>query len=203
MEIPTPEFASSPSLDPIFLHPRYLLRQKMLKVLGRRIDIYDPQERAVMCCLQKTFKLKVDISLYTDDSKRVELLRIQARQIVFPADYDVVEVRSGQRIGALRRKNSHSLVRAAWEVLDVNERVIGMIQEDSMALVRCVFNLIPQSFKFTSIDGRVFGEAREPFYSFSHRMDVHMPKGQDARILDPRMMLAACILLVLIEGRQQ
>ena len=60
--------------------------------------------------------------------------------------------------------------------------------------------LIPQSF-YLEIDGKRAASYRQRFNPFISKMDVNLEKG--ARdILDPRMALAAGILLVAIEGRQ-
>ncbi|MHB9131604.1 MAG: hypothetical protein ACYDBB_11020 [Armatimonadota bacterium] len=201
--IPTPAQGAPAAL---YGQPQYLLRRKMLKLLGGRIDIYDPLGNPVMCCLQKAFKLKEDISLFTDDSKRVELLRIKARQIIdFSAAYDVVDAQTGQTIGVLRRKGWQSLVRDAWEILDSTERVVATIQEDNMLLAlvrRFLTNLIPQSFAFTTPTGQPLATAHQRFNPFIHRMDLVMPQGPGAAVLDPRMAMTAAVLLVLIEGRQ-
>lgn len=207
MDTPTtPRIEAGNALPAIYNFPQYLLRQKMLKILGGRIDVYTPDGRPVLCCLQKAFKLKEDIRIYADDSKRVELLVIKARKIIdFSAAYDVVDSQTGERLGALRRKGWQSLVRDAWQVLDTRDNQVATIQEDSMLLAllrRFLTNLIPQSFQIMAPNGRELAKARQHFNPFIHKMDLIMPRGEDARLLDPRMALAAGMLLTLIEGRQ-
>jgi hypothetical protein len=180
----------------------------MLKLFGGRIDIYDPSGNPVMCCLQKAFKLKEDIRLYTDDSKTTELLTIKARNIIdFSAAYDVTDAQTGQMVGTLRRKGWKSLVRDAREILDASGACIAKIQEDNiwLALLRRIENigwLIPQSFHFATSDGQDLARARQQFNPFVHKMDLFMPDARQSAIIDPRLVLAATTLLVLIEGRQ-
>jgi uncharacterized protein YxjI len=208
MSIPPPPEIKSIDVEPRYSFPTYVLRRKMLKLFGGRIDIYDPNGNAVMCCLQKAFKLKEDIRLYTDDSKTNELLTIKARNIIdFSAAYDVTDVQTGKIVGTLRRKGWSSMIRDAWEVLDPAGQVVAKIEEDKMilALLRRVIEgagLIPQSFNFTSIDGQDVAKARQHFNPFIHKMDLFMPDERQAAIIDPRLVLAASTLLVLIEGRQ-
>jgi len=205
MSIPPPPVID---LATRYVFPSYMLRRKMLKLFGGRLDIYDPNGNAVMCCLQKAFKLKEDIRLYTDDSKKTELLTIKARNIIdFSAAYDVSDAQTGQMVGTLRRKGWKSMVRDAWEILDPAGARIASIQEDSvwLALLRRIENigwLIPQAFHFTGAEGQDVARARQRFNPFVHKMDLFMPDERQAAILDPRLVLAASTLLVLIEGRQ-
>ena len=192
--------------DFVFRYPRYMLRRKMLKLIGGRVDIYNPQELPVMCCLQKAFKLKEDITLYADDSKKLALLNIKARNIIdFSAAYDVFDSQTSQRIGVLRRKGFRSMLRDSWEVLDSREIPVGTVEEDNMMLAlvrRLLTDLIPQSFNFTARNGNVVAEARQRFNPFIHRMDIFMPTGNQVNEIDPRLIIAGSLLLVLIEGRQ-
>lgn len=195
-------------LAPCYRYPTYLFRKKMLKLFGGRVDVYGPDGRPVMVCLQKAFRLKEDIRLYTDDTKAKELLTIKARNIIdFSAAYDVTDAPSGKYVGTLRRKGFESMIRDAWEVLNPADQVIARIEEDQMilALLRRFIEgagLIPQSFHFIAPNGAELARARQRFNPFIHRMDLFMPDPQQAAWLDPRLVLAATTLLVLIEGRQ-
>lgn len=206
---PTISGPASPALPIVYQFPQYLFRRKMLKLLGGRLDIYEPSGKAVMCCLQKAFKLREDIRLFTDDTQRQELLTIKARNIIdFSAAYDVTDALTGQAIGTLRRKGWKSMVRDEWEILDPREYVVGMIQEDStaLAIVRRLVelgSLIPQSFHVTATSGATVATLKQHFDPFVHKMDLHMPTGPTAGELDPRLLIAATTLVCLIEGRQQ
>jgi len=206
MSLPPPPHIE---LAPRYVSPSYMIRRKMLKLFGGRLDIYDPNGNAVMCCLQKAFKLRADIRLYTDDTKTTELLTIKARNIIdFSAAYDVTDAQTGQAIGTLRRKGLQSMIRDAWEVLDPTGRLIAKVEEDKMilALLRRFIEgggLIPQSFHFVAPDGGEIAKARQHFNPFIHKMDLFMPDERQAAIIDPRLVLAASTLLVLIEGRQR
>jgi hypothetical protein len=208
MDSVSPQVPPPPAtaMDSIYTFPTYLLRQKMLHLLGGRVDVYAPDGRAVMCCLQKAFKLKEDITIYTDDTKTQPLLQIKARQILdFSAAYDITDARTGERIGVLRRKGWSSIVRDAWEVLSAREEFIAKLEEDHiiLALLRRFINLIPQSYHFAAANGAILARAHQNFNPFIHKMILDMPQGEHAAFLDPRLVLAATLLLVLIEGRQE
>jgi hypothetical protein len=95
-------------MDPAFSFDSYLLRRQVLALTGR-FRVYDPRGTLVLYSEQRMFRLKEDIRLYRDESKTVELLRIQARQILdFSAAYDVVTFLWSAG-GTLRRRAGGSL----------------------------------------------------------------------------------------------
>lgn len=195
-----------PALTPRFSHPSYLVRKKALKLLGGKVDIYAPDGTPVLCSLQKAFRLREDIRLYSDERKTEELLIIKARQIIdFSAAYDVVDAPTGAPLGVLRRKGWRSLVQDKWEILSPQEQPIATIEEDSLALAllrRLATNLIPQRYDFKDLQGRVIAEGNQHFNPFIYKLDLTMPTGPAAQLLDPRLVLASATLLALIEGRE-
>ena len=187
-------------------HDHYWIRRKALKLFGGSFHVYDSKDNLVLFSSQKAFKLKEDIRVFSDESMNEERLTIKARSILdFGAAYDVVDGASGEKRGAFRRKGLKSILKDTWEMLDNNDNPIAKLAEDSgcLALVRRmggIGGLIPQSF-YLEIDGKRAASYRQRFNPFISKMDVNLEKG--ARdILDPRMGLAAGILLVAIEGRQ-
>lgn len=193
-------------LAPCFCHPSYLVRKKALKLLGGKVDIYAPDGTPVLCSLQKAFRLKEDIRLYSDDRKTNELLIISARQILdFSAAYDVVDAPTGTPLGALRRKGLQSLIQDKWEILDPADQVIGTIEEDSIILAlvrRFATNLIPQRYDFKNLQGQVIAEGNQHFNPFIYKLDLTMQMPGAQQSFDPRLLLASAVLLALIEGRE-
>jgi len=190
-------------MNPIFQHNHYLLKRQVFALTGK-FRFYDPSGNLVMFSQQKMFKLREDIRVYSDESKTQEVLMIQARQIVdFSAAYDVVDSATGQKVGAMRRKGLASLLRDEWEVLDVNDNVIGKLFEDSMQLAllrRFLSGLIPQNYDITFGENRV-ADLRQNFNPFSYHLNIDFSM-DTARMLDHRVGIAAGILLAVVEGRQ-
>ena len=183
---------------------RYTIRRKVLKIFGASFHVYDEQGRVVGFSKQKAFKLKEDIRVYTDESLAQELLLIKARQIVdFSAAYDIVDSAEGRKVGAARRKGWSSIIRDSWEILDENDAPVAKLLEDStmMALLRrFLSNLIPQKFTLKDLGERPLAELRVRFNPFVYKLDVSVVPGGG---LDPRLILAAGVLLAAIEGRQK
>ena len=152
------------------------------------------------------FRLREDIRVYGDEAKNQEMLMIKARQIIdFSAAYDVIDSSSNQKVGVLRRKGWKSLLRDEWEILDVNDALIGLLFEDSMqlALLRrfLLGSLLPQNYDMTLGAERV-ADLRQRFNPFAYQLDMDF--GMDiSHRLDRRLGIAAGILLGTIEGKQK
>ena len=182
---------------------KYTVRRKVLTLVGAQFHAYSEGEELIAFTQLKAFKLKEDIRVYTDESKKTELLAIKARQIIdISASYDVTDSLTGEKVGALRRKGMKSILRDEWLVLDPADQEFAMIQEESMfvALLRRFINLIPQSFHL-KIGEQVVGRIHQNFNPFVLKLTVDQAEDRQKRI-DPRLGLAAAILLAAIEGRQ-
>ena len=192
-------------VDERFEIEQYTIRKKFFKLLGQAFHIYDRSGQVVFYSKLKALKLKEDIRLYTGEDMATEVLTIKARQILdISATYDVVDPRTGQKVGALKRRGIKSFLRDEWAILDATDHEIGLIQEDSLMLAllrRFVTNLIPQDFHGTVNNAPVFFFKRH-FNLFVLRMDMDFSRDQ-GRLLDRRLGLAAAILLTAIEGRQR
>jgi uncharacterized protein YxjI len=117
--------SSEENMNPIFQFPKYLLKRQAIALTGR-FRVYDPMGNLVLFSEQKMFRLREDIRVYSDENKTQEVLSIKARQIVdFSAAYDVVDAAYNQKVGALRRKGLSSILRDEWQVLDVNDNLVG------------------------------------------------------------------------------
>ncbi|MBI5950747.1 MAG: hypothetical protein HY865_03745 [Chloroflexi bacterium] len=190
-------------MNPAFQLNQYLLKRQVFALTGK-FRFFDPNGRLLLFSEQKMFKLREDIRVYSDESKAQEVLMIKARQIVdFSAAYDVVDSVMGQKVGALRRRGWASMLRDEWEVLDVNDNVVGKLFEDSMGMAllrRFLSNLIPQNYDIAFGDERV-ADLKQNFNPFTYELNIDFSMDVNRR-LDRRLGLAAGILLAAVEGRQ-
>lgn len=182
---------------------KYLARQKVFKMLGNAFYIFRPDGGLQFYVKQKAFKLKEAITVYGDeDMTDVELL-IQARSIMdFSGTYDVTTP-EGQKVGALRRQGMKSIFRDRWEILDPDDAVIGTVEEDSMALAilrRFLSALVPQSFT-VAVGGETVGVFDQHFNPFVAKYDIDFSYDSRGQ-LDRRLGIAAVVLLLAVEGRQ-
>jgi uncharacterized protein YxjI len=190
-----------------FSHSQYVVRRKLLKLLGGTFWVDDPAGNVVLYANLKAFKLKEDIRLYTGEDKQEEVLTIKARSILdFGATYDITDTRSGQRVGSMRRKALHSMFQDEWAILDPQDRELGTIKEDSiiLALIRRFIDYVtlflPQKFT-AEIGGRPVANYAQTKNPFSSRLTIDFSP-DTSNIYDRRLGIAAGLLLCAIEGRQ-
>lgn len=187
-----------------FSYNQYLVRRKVLSVLGAKFHIYNSNQDLVMYSQLKAFKLKESIRLYSDESMSQELLTISARSIIdFSATYDVKDAITGEHVGSLRRKGMKSILKDDWIVLNASEVEIGRIKEDSRLLAmlrRFLSNLIPQQYNVL-MNGNTVSTFKQNFNPFVTKINVDFSP-DPGQMLDRRLGLAASVLLCAIEGKQ-
>lgn len=186
-------------------HPRLTLKKQIFKLVGSNYRLLDDADQMVFFSHMKGFKLKEDIRVYTDEQRQNEVLLIQARKVLdFSGAYDVMDSKTGERVGVFKRKGWKSILRDEWIVCDANEVQIGTLIEDSMVMAllrRFLSNLIPQNYDLMMGEQRVL-DLRQNFNPFTYRLTVDFTLDPNF-LLDRRMGIAAAILLAGIEGRQQ
>lgn len=186
---------------------RFLIKRQILKLVGASFFVHDQNGAVVLYADQKAFKWKEDIRIYEGEDKAVEVLRIAARSVMdFSAAYDVFESATNQKLGALRRAGMKSMMRDEWQILDAQDREMGLIVEDSLALallrrfVEFVALILPQKYSIT-VGNRAVGEFAQTFNPLTTKIEVDFSADVDG-VLDRRLALAAGVLMCAIEGKQ-
>lgn len=191
-------------MDNRFSYERYLIRKKILSLVGAKFHIFDSAGQVVMFSKLKAFKLKEDIRLYNGEDMQDELLTIRARNVIdFSATYDVVDPKTGEKVGALKRKGLKSILKDEWIILNSSDAEIGSIKEDSMGLAllrRFLTNLVPQNYS-VEINGTEVAEFKQNFNPFVTKLNLDFTKDA-SKVLDRRLGIAAGVLLCAIEGKQ-
>src|SRR5205807_571751 len=187
-----------------FQQDRFIARQKIW-TFAPKFYFYDEQGTTLAFLRKKVFTLKDEIRVFTDETQSMELLHIKARKIIdWGTAFDVTDSINHQKVGVIKRQGWKSLIRKEWTMMDANEQQIATIKEDSLLLAtlrRYVINLIPQSYSFEA-DGRELGTARQNWNFFLPKMSVDF-SNDPGRQLDRRLVAAAVVLLMAIEGRQE
>lgn len=179
-------------------------RKQFFKLAGGSFRVYDTNQRLLLFSEQKAFKIREDIRVYSDEKKTNQTMAIRTQQIIdISPTFDVIEMPSNEKAGSLKRKGLKSILRDEWEIYDPNGLLIGKVEEDSTALAiirRFLTNLIPQRYHFV-IGGEMVGTFHQHFNPFLYRATMDLTR-DTGRLLDRRLALAAGILLLAIEGRQ-
>jgi len=195
---------ASPAISAaIFQQDRFIARQKVF-TFAPQFFFLDQNGNTLAYLRKKVFTWKDEIRIFTDPGQTMELLSIKARKIIdWGTAFDVTDSINHQKVGALKRRGWKSLVRKEWTIMDANDQEIGKVQEDSLFLAtvrRYLINIIPQSYSF-EIGGQSVGTAKQNWNLFAPKMEVDFTDDPGKR-LDRRLVAAAIVLLMAVEGRQ-
>lgn len=187
---------------------RYTIRRKFFKLFGAGFSVFDEHGNPVAYSHQKAFRLREDITLYADESKRDPMLKINTNSVLdFSGTYDVTTP-EGLRLGSLRRKGmKSSFVRDEWIVYDGEQNEHALIRERggfapfARRFVDNASMFLPQTFDvIRRSDGVEIAAFRQHFNPLVYKMGISV-KADDAT-LDELVLLAAASLIAAIEGRQ-
>ena len=184
----------------------FMVKSKLFSLsFDNKFNIFDANDKLIGLCNQKAFKLKEDIRVFSDESMKKEIIKIQAKQIVdFSAAYDVFDSDTNTFLGTWQRSGAASILRDTWYLMDTNGREVAKLEEDNMALAlvrRFLSNLIPQSYYLKNAQGVTLATYDQTFNPFLYGLKVKIYKQPNAP--HPKLAMAGAMLLATIEGRQQ
>ena len=187
--------------------------------IGDRIRVTDATGRQIAYDRKKSFRLKEDVTVYTDEEQKETLYRIRTDQVLdFGATYEIT-ASDGRPIGAVRRQGMSSLWRSTYDVLDVGGAEVGTIREEnpwiSLAngLITLPFDFLPIPFLdlvAESLDGLLFNPAYLVELSGKELLRVqkrrsflegrfHIEKRDDFPQEEEDLLLAGVLMMVLLE----
>jgi uncharacterized protein YxjI len=193
-------------------HDVFLLRQRIRPVINQ-YEFTLPEGEPVCFVEQKRFKFKEDIRFYADDSKKVELMRLKARQRFDPAArYDVTDA-SGAPIGQIQKVFGASLLRSTYTLFDHAGNETARVTERSLgvALFRRLVGFvpfiggfadwlpIPYHFVFKRGDELLGSHTRQAF-KFRDTYTIDLTADRE-RTLDRRLVLATAVGLDALQAR--
>ncbi|HLY91735.1 MAG TPA: hypothetical protein VKQ89_00620 [Candidatus Angelobacter sp.] len=188
----------------IFQQDSFVARQKIFS-LAPCFYVQDQFGNALAFLRKKVFTWKDEIRVFTDESQSLELLRIKARKIIdWGTAFDVTDSINSQKVGVLKRRGWKSVLRREWTIMDALDQEIGRIREDSALLAfvrRFIIGLLPQTYTF-DLRGQQIGSATQNWNLFAPRMYVDFT-ADPGKQLDRRLVVAAVVLLMAVEGRRQ
>ncbi len=187
----------------LFELDNYLFRRRFFSFGGRTFDFMSPDKKSNHAyCRMKLFRLKEEITIYTDSSMSTKMLFIKAQNVIdFSAKYDVYDSEHDDRIiGTWKRQGLNSLIQDSWILTLPGGRELQLTEDSTaLALVRRILSsLIPQTYYLRdgNKDVAVF---RQKFNPFLYRLDVQILDGDEEM---RKLIAAGAQLLAAIEGRQ-
>jgi len=191
-------------MNQAFNQTTYFFRKKVFKLFGGSFKVFDNDGRVLFYSEQKAFRLKEDLRIYSDESKKEELINIKTPQILdFSAIYHVTDSTTKEQVGSLKRKGFKSIISDEWLFLSNDLKEIGKMKEKSIggALLSRFINLIPQKYIIIDSEQREIALISQFFNPFILKYQLTFTNPNQS--IDKRLILAAGILLCSIEGRQQ
>jgi uncharacterized protein YxjI len=198
-------------------HDRFVLRQRWAPFVNR-YEFSVPGEgggpdRPVCFVQQKRFKFKEDIRFYADAARKVEVMRIKARQRFDPrARYDITD-QNGQRIGEIQKVFGESLLRSTYRIYDAQGAETAKVTENSMAvaLIRRFIGFVPWvgafaewlpiPYHFVFLRGEhELGTNRRRLFKIRDIYDIDLT-GDPSKSLDRRLALAAVVGMDALQAR--
>jgi hypothetical protein len=192
----------------VFHHSGYTIRRKVLTVFGAKFHVFSDDGELLFFTQQKAFKLKEDIRLYASEAMSQEMLVLRARSVIdFGVTFDVFDPVAGEVVGSIRRKGLRSMLRDEWLLFDAQNQEVAVVREDgsAMAILRRlhpIMQVIAPQAHHIEVGGLPIARFQGNRNPFVQRTQVTM-LDEAGTALDPRLSVAAAILITAIEGRQQ
>ena len=116
--------------------------------------------------------------------------------------FDVLDA-AGERIGTCSRDGW--ALRSTWSLGDSSDYPIATVREDRLgvAILRRVLfsNWLPRTFTVATAEGRTLGRIRQRFHLFAREVEVEVEmEMEESSRLDPRVAVAATVLLLAVDG---
>jgi len=181
-------------------HDVVVCRKKILAI-SPTFEIFDAAGTPLLFCQEKLFKIKDDIRIYADASKKVELLRIKQRNMLDWAGlFDVFDPVTNAKIGAFRRKGWRSWLRDEWHILNTDDQQVGTILETGTTFLRRLFKFLPYTFAF-NVGNQTVGTFIQHFAFIGYKATMDITSWQGGPI-DRRMAFAGALLLMAVEAKE-
>jgi uncharacterized protein YxjI len=173
----------------------------------------DADSRTVAFVKQKLFKLKEDISIYTDESKAELLFNIKAdRWIDFSAAYSITHA-DGKELGKIARKGWRSLWKAKYLLIDQHQKEQFTIEEEN-GWVKVWDNLLGEipiiglltgyffnpSYAVMNLDGEKVARLKKQASFFGRKFEI--TKLSDMDNDDDERVMVGLMMMVLLERRR-
>jgi uncharacterized protein YxjI len=148
---------------------------------------------------QKRMAFKEQVTLYTDDTKRVPVLGFRARQVLdLGATYDVTDA-AGNPIGLFRKSFGESLLRSTWHLEQPGYGdMVGRERSLVVALLRRFvdsLSWLPYDFEFAAGDRPAFSVVKKWGVRDRYVVTIHDPQ------LDRRLVAAMAVALDALQSR--
>ncbi len=186
-------------MPPAPTHPpdwrRFRARTEPFALFGARIRLTEPGGSSREA-RPRRFQLRETLDILGNAGQALQV--VASSVFGTRGAFDVLDA-GGARIGTCSREGW--ALRSTWSLGDSSDYPIATVREDrlGLALLRRLFfaNWLPRTFTVATAEGRTLGRIRQRFHLFARIVDVDL---EDASRLDPRLAIAATVLVLAVDG---
>ena len=163
--------------------------------------MYTADGRLAMFVRHPFFQIRDRLLLFADEEETIPLLEIRNRALIsFNMCHDVLDALTGVRLGSVRTRGMSWMWRDTWDVLDPDDRVCGMMQEDTSSLVRRFLRFWPGRHH-VEIGGEIVAVVAQQFRMFRKVFTLQLlPASQN---FDARFLIACALVAVMADVRRE
>jgi hypothetical protein len=187
------------ALDCLHKYPELLIQQRGF--FSPTYEIYAPNGQRVLTYRWGGSFLARDIRIADGAAPGAELLRIKSARAMgyHSAAYDVIDTSEDGVIGTVSRGAQNA--RHKWEVRLPDGAPAATALEDSLAVMRMLLaHPAERRFDIFGADGDLLGQVLQRFAPFKFEARVKFFKECAPDPVDRRLLLAAAVLIALLEG---
>jgi hypothetical protein len=190
------------SLPPdLYQQPAYVIVRPLWSLLGRVYRVYTADGRLAMFVRHPLFRIRERLILFADEEETIPLLEVRNRSLIsFNMCHDVLDSLTGVRLGSIRTRGLSWMWRDTWDVLDPDDRVCGMMQEDTLSMVRRFVRFWPGRHH-VEIGGELVATLSQQFRVFRKVFALQLlPASQN---FDARFLIACALVAVMADVRRE
>lgn len=187
--------AGSSSLD-AFAHASYTLIRPLFS--WRRVyRVYGADGGLSAFVEQPWFRLRTELTLYTDETQTQPILTIKNRRFAaVNMEHDLFDAQTGARLGVLRTRGLRSLLRDTWDILDADERPAGLMIEDGAYFWRRLLKILPGRHRI-ELGGREVARVTQVFHFFHREFELDLLQVDDP--IEPRFAIACALIAMMAD----
>jgi hypothetical protein len=191
---------TGPSHLQAFSHASYTLVRPLFS--WRRIyRVFAPDGSLAGFVEQPWFRLRTELTLYSDESQTDPILVIKNRRFAaVNMEHDLFDAQTGVRLGVVRTRGLRSLFRDTWDILDRDERPAGMMIEDGAYFWRRILKFIPGRHRI-ELGGREVARITQVFHFFRREFDLDILQVEDP--IEPRFAIACALIAMMADLRRE
>jgi hypothetical protein len=183
-----------------FSHASYTLIRPLFS--WRRIyRVFAPDGSLSAFVEQPWFRWRTELTLYADEAQAQPIVVIKNRRFAaVNMEHDLFDAQSGQRLGVVRTRGLRSIFRDTWDILDADERPVGVMVEDGAYFWRRIIKLIPGRHRI-ELGGRVVAHITQVFHFFRREFELDLAQVDDP--IEPRFAIACALIAMMADLRRE